>query len=139
MNHAHTDVAPRRMRGTIMLLLVASMAIAFGAVTERTEAIPPGGPSNSNPSARATLSPARVTPGGFLKVTGTKFPRNTTVTVKLDDSHILTTFRTNRKGTFTGRVKVPARTKHGAHWLRLLAPSPNTSVRKNFTVVRPSR
>ena len=114
------------------LVFAASLAVGVGA----GEAIPPGGPGGTNKAATVTLSVTSVKQGGRIKVSGKKFPKSKTVTIKLDDQDILTTFRSTSSGTFSGWVTVPKKVKAGKHWFRFLAPSPATSVKGAFTVTK---
>ncbi len=65
-------------------------------------------------------------PGGSIHFKVTKFPKNETVTIKLDDDGILGQWKTDADGSFEGDVEVPADTTVGKHWFRFLAPNPPT-------------
>lgn len=56
--------------------------------------------------------------------------------MKLDDSEIIGQWSggIGADGSFSGSVTVPAGTAKGAHWLRILAPNPATSLKAGFTV-----
>lgn len=120
------------VRSALIALLVTVTALAVGV--SASQAIPPGGPGGTNKAARVTLNATTVKQGGRLKLTGTKFPKSKTVTIKLDDYDILATFKSTKTGTFTGYVTVPKKVKVGKHWFRSLAPGPPTSVKTSFTV-----
>ncbi|NHC45389.1 hypothetical protein [Motilibacter aurantiacus] len=92
-------------------------------------------PTASPTAAAVRLSRSTVTAGGDLTFSASRFPAGQTLTVKLDDDAILTTFTVGANGSVDGTVTIPGATKAGAHWLRFLAPNPSTSVRSdNFTV-----
>ncbi|NHC14131.1 alpha-2-macroglobulin family protein [Motilibacter deserti] len=92
-------------------------------------------PADSGGAAKATLKATSVRAGSALSFSATGFPAGKTLTVKLDDAHILKTFKVGTDGSVNGSVTLPKATRNGAHWLRFLAPDPPTSVKSvNFTV-----
>lgn len=116
---------------TAAVPLAAALALPAGT----SQAIPPGGPAPNARGAKITLKTTSVARGGKIRVTGSKLPqRKGSITVKLDDSAILAVFRISSRGTFSGSVPIPRQVRRGNHWLRFLAPSPATSVKKTFRV-----
>ncbi|MEU4556987.1 hypothetical protein AB0F72_01255 [Actinoplanes sp. NPDC023936] len=80
-----------------------------------------------------TLAADTVTAGASLTASGVHYPANSTVTVKLDKTTIVTTFTSGADGSFSGKaVPVPAGIAEGAHTLHFLAAG--VSVQVNFTV-----
>ncbi|MEU9309857.1 hypothetical protein [Streptomyces sp. NPDC048256] len=99
--------------------------------------------SSPSPSPGPTAEPAVKLTGGASVTAGDKvafglsgFVEGQTVTVKLDDTSILTQFgkAVAADGTFSGSVTIPASTSAGAHWLRFLAPDPATSLKADLKV-----
>ncbi|WP_327181133.1 hypothetical protein [Streptomyces sp. NBC_01334] len=99
--------------------------------------------SSPSPSPDPTAEPAVRLTGGASVTAGDKvafglsgFVEGQTVTVKLDDTSILTRFgqAVAADGTFSGSVTIPASTSAGAHWLRFLAPDPATSLKADLKV-----
>ncbi|WP_405632053.1 hypothetical protein OG933_40325 [Streptomyces sp. NBC_00016] len=99
--------------------------------------------SSPSPSPGPTAGPAVRLTGGASVTAGDKvafglsgFVEGQTVTVKLDDTSILTQFgkAVAADGTFSGSVTIPASTSAGAHWLRFLAPDPATSLKADLKV-----
>ncbi|MEZ3179617.1 hypothetical protein KYY02_13265 [Streptomyces pimonensis] len=98
------------------------------------------------PSPSAVTEPAvkltggrEVAAGGKVSFTLSGFVGGQDVTAKLDDGEILAQWSDAVKadGTFSGTVTVPASVPAGRHWLRILAPSPATSLKADITVTSP--
>ncbi|MEU6158994.1 hypothetical protein [Streptomyces sp. NPDC047130] len=100
-----------------------------------------GSPASASNSAgaKAEITASEVQPGGTIHFTVTKFPKNETVTVKLDDDGILGQWKTDAEGSYEGDIEIPADTPAGEHWFRFLAPNPPTSLKVDFTVVAAGR
>ncbi|MFF9675808.1 hypothetical protein ACF1GS_29560 [Streptomyces eurythermus] len=115
-------------------------------------AAPPASPTPTPaPTPSRTTAPAtdpkvrltggnKVTAGGRVSFALSGFAKGQNITVKLDDGAVLGRWNGAVKadGTFTGTVTVPAPTAAGAHWLRVLAPDPATSLRADLTVTSSS-
>ncbi|MFD6424674.1 hypothetical protein [Streptomyces sp. NPDC060198] len=86
------------------------------------------------------LGTTKVAAGGTVSFALSGFVQGQDITVKLDDQTILKqwTAAVKADGTFSGTVTVPASTGAGAHWLRVLAPEPSTSLKADFTVTSSS-
>ncbi|WP_328718447.1 hypothetical protein OHT52_02500 [Streptomyces sp. NBC_00247] len=86
------------------------------------------------------LATTKVAAGGTVSFALSGFVQGQNITVKLDDQTILKqwTAAVKADGTFSGTVTVPASTGAGAHWLRVLAPEPSTSLKADFTVTSSS-
>ncbi|MFF7365718.1 hypothetical protein [Streptomyces sp. NPDC008125] len=82
------------------------------------------------------LGATKVAAGGAISFALSGFVQGQDITVKLDDQTILKqwTAAVKADGTFSGTVTVPATASKGAHWLRVLAPEPSTSLKADFTV-----
>ncbi|WEH38783.1 hypothetical protein [Streptomyces sp. AM 2-1-1] len=91
-------------------------------------------PEPATPKIR--LGATKVAAGGTVSFDLSGFVTGQTITVKLDDQTILKqwTAAVKADGTFSGTVTVPATAGAGAHWLRILAPDPSTSLKADFTV-----
>ncbi|MCX5400828.1 hypothetical protein [Streptomyces sp. NBC_00102] len=89
---------------------------------------------------RIQLGTTKVTAGKAVSFSLSGFVQGQNITVKLDDQTILKqwTAAVKADGTFSGTVTVPAGTGAGAHWLRVLAPDPSTSLKADFTVASSS-
>ncbi|WP_151769600.1 hypothetical protein [Streptomyces abyssomicinicus] len=92
-------------------------------------------PAPAAPKAVITAG-SSVAAGGKVSFALSGFTPGQKITVKLDDDKILKQWddAIAADGTFSGTVTVPAGTAKGAHWLRILAPDPSTSLRADFTV-----
>ncbi|NYV77576.1 hypothetical protein, partial [Streptomyces sp. UH6] len=92
-------------------------------------------PAPATPKAVITAG-SSVAAGGKVSFALSGFTPGQKITVKLDDDKILKQWddAIAADGTFSGTVTVPAGTAKGAHWLRVLAPDPSTSLRADFTV-----
>ncbi|MGW1469239.1 hypothetical protein ACWCPT_33435 [Streptomyces sp. NPDC002308] len=86
------------------------------------------------------LGTTKVAAGGTVSFALSGFVQGQDITVKLDDQTILKqwTAAVKADGTFSGTVTVPATAAKGAHWLRILAPEPSTSLKADFTVTSSS-
>ncbi|WP_306205945.1 LPXTG cell wall anchor domain-containing protein [Actinoplanes sp. RD1] len=104
-------------------------AAATAALVALTAAPAAAAPRPSNPQGAAvTLAASTVAAGTSLRFTGTGWindgGRGQVVTVKLDDTDILTTVTASDGGAISGAATVPAATTAGdGHWLRFLAGS----------------
>ncbi|MFD6534032.1 hypothetical protein ACFWEE_28875, partial [Streptomyces sp. NPDC060184] len=98
-------------------------------------------PTTPEPATpRIQLGTTKVAAGGSVSFALSGFVKGQDITVKLDDQTILKqwTAAVKADGTFTGTVTVPATAAKGAHWLRVLAPEPSTSLKADFTVTSSS-
>ncbi|MFJ6071308.1 hypothetical protein ACIQFU_10770 [Streptomyces sp. NPDC093065] len=93
----------------------------------------------ADPKVRLTGG-AKVTAGGRTTFALSGFAKGQNVTVKLDDETILGQWpgAVKADGTFTGTVTIPRSAAAGAHWLRILAPGPATSLKADITVTAPA-
>ncbi|GGU65465.1 hypothetical protein [Streptomyces daghestanicus] len=121
-------------------------------VTAAPSASPTPAPTpKPTPSPSGTTAPAaepkvrltggrEVAAGGRVSFALSGFVKGQNITVKLDDSEILGQWAGAVKadGTFSGTVTVPASASAGAHWLRVLAPDPATSLKADLTVTAAS-
>ncbi|MFK0172058.1 hypothetical protein ACIQU5_25015 [Streptomyces sp. NPDC090306] len=82
------------------------------------------------------LGSSSVRAGGKVSFDLSGFAKGQTVTVKLDDADIIGQWKSavGADGTFSASVTVPAGTSAGAHWLRVLAADPATSLKADITV-----
>ncbi|MEU0227318.1 hypothetical protein ABZ177_23585 [Streptomyces sp. NPDC006284] len=100
-------------------------------------ATPPA--QGADPKVRLT-SGAEVVAGGKVSFALSGFVKGQGITVKLDDGEILARWpgAVKADGTFSGTVTVPRSASAGAHWLRVLAPAPATSLRADITITAPA-
>ncbi|WP_062645874.1 hypothetical protein [Streptomyces maremycinicus] len=112
----------------------AGLTVTTASASPSPSPSPSSGPA-ADPAVTLTGG-ASVTAGGKVAFRLSGFAEGQTVTVKLDDTAILTRFgeAVAADGTFSGAVTIPASTSAGAHWLRFLAPDPATSLRADVEV-----
>ncbi|MEU1089831.1 hypothetical protein ABZ401_23925 [Streptomyces sp. NPDC005892] len=114
--------------------------LATGTSVKSTGLTVTTAPTTPEPATpKVELGTTKVAAGGTVSFSLSGFVQGQNITVKLDDQTILKQWTTAVKadGTFTGAVTVPATTAAGAHWLRVLAPEPSTSLKADFTVTSP--
>ncbi|WP_327178944.1 hypothetical protein OG599_29170 [Streptomyces sp. NBC_01335] len=128
-----SDTTPGTTHWLRLLAPQTSLKSAALTVTAATTTPEPATP-------RIQLGTTKVTAGGTVSFALSGFVEGQDVTVKLDDQTILKqwTAAVKADGTFAGTVTVPATAAEGAHWLRVLAPEPSTSLRADFTVTSSS-
>ncbi|MGW2282346.1 hypothetical protein [Streptomyces sp. NPDC001770] len=128
-----TDTAPGTSHWLRLLAPRTSVKSAGLTVTAATTT-----PEPATPKIR--LGTTKVAAGGTVSFSLSGFVQGQDVTVKLDDQAILKqwTAAVKADGTFSGTVTVPATAAKGAHWLRILAPEPSTSLKADFTVTSSS-
>ncbi|MGW5333879.1 hypothetical protein [Streptomyces bauhiniae] len=117
----------------------ADLTITAATPTPTPTATPRPTPTETAAPATPRLritSGTRVAAGGSVSFSLTGFAKGQRVTAKLDDQTILGQWENavHADGTFSGKVTVPKGTSAGAHWLRILAPEPPTSLRADVTV-----
>ncbi|MGW2843042.1 hypothetical protein ACWCWD_35285 [Streptomyces sp. NPDC001493] len=127
------DTAPGTSHWLRLLAPQTSVKSAGLTVTAATATPEPATP-------KIQLGTTKVAAGGTVSFALSGFVQGQDITVKLDDQTILKqwTGAVKADGTFSGTVTVPATATKGAHWLRILAPGPSTSLKADFTVTSSS-